>query len=138
MPQANFGTTATSSGCKKFFAVVLCAGSFAGMTATPLTSQEDFPIVGTYTENQACKNDGSEANVSRVRIGESEIESSAFGLCTIREREGNKFGVHVECKGAGGAMMASEVSFTIRDANTLDFADENNTYKAVLYKCAAR
>jgi hypothetical protein len=31
--------------------------------------------------------------------------------------------------------MVGEVTFTIRDANTLDFADQDNTYKAVLHKC---
>jgi hypothetical protein len=121
-------------------AIVLCTVALAGIPATQLQSQEDFPIVGIYTENQACKNDGTDANVSRVKISVTEIESSVFGLCTIRDRkrEGNKFGVHVECKGPGGAVMLGEVTFTIRDANTLDFADQDNTYKAVLYKCAAR
>lgn len=112
-------------------AVVLAAA------ATGAQAEEDFAISGTYTENQVCKGDGSGSNVSRVKISAKEIESSVFGLCTIRDskREGNKFSVHVECKGPGGAVMLGEVSFTIRDSNTLDFADQDNTYKAVLYKC---
>src|SRR5262249_4506418 len=36
--------------------------------ATPLHAADDFPIVGTYTENQACKPDGSDPGVSRVKI----------------------------------------------------------------------
>ena len=72
-----------------------------------------------------------------MKIGLKEIESSVFGICTIRnrKRDGNKFQVNVECKGPGGAVMVGEVTFTIRDGNTLDFADQDNTYKAVLHKC---
>ena len=108
-----------------------------GLAAAPLGAEEDFAIAGTYTENQICKGDSSDTNVSRVKISLKEIESSVFGICTIRDRkrEGNKFSVHVECKGPGGAVMLGEVSFTIRDSNTLDFADQDNTYKAVLHKC---
>ena len=119
------------------FGVVVAILALATLSATQLRSEDDFAIVGTYTENQACKNDSSDANVSRVKISPKEIESSVFGICTIldRKREGNKISVHVECKGPGGSVMLGEVSFTIRDANTLDFADQDNTYKAVLYKC---
>ena len=109
----------------------------AGITATPLWAEDDFPILGTYTENQVCKNDGSDAGVSRVKISPKEIESSVFGVCSIlsKKREATKITVHVECKGPGGSVMLGDVSFTIRDSNTLDFADQDNTYKAVLYKC---
>ena len=31
--------------------------------------------------------------------------------------------------------MLGNVVFTIKSDNTLDFADQDNTYKAVLYKC---
>ncbi len=105
--------------------------------AASLRAEDDFPITGTYTENQVCRGDGSDANASRVKIGVKEIESSVFGLCTIRnrKRDGNKFAVSVECKGPGGAVMVGEVVFTVRDSNTLDFADQDNTYKAVLHKC---
>jgi hypothetical protein len=36
--------------------------------ATPVHGEDDFPLVGTYTENQACKTDGSDPGVSRVKI----------------------------------------------------------------------
>jgi len=29
--------------------------------ATPLLGEDDFLLVGTYTENQACKGDGSDS-----------------------------------------------------------------------------
>jgi hypothetical protein len=121
----------------KSFVVVVGVLVLAGLTATQVRAEDDFPIIGTYTENQVCKNDGSDAGVSRVKINPKEIDSSVFGVCAIlsKKREANKITVHVECKGPGGSVMLGDVSFTIRDSNTLDFADQDNTYKAVLYKC---
>ncbi len=97
--------------------------------------EDDFPIVGTYTENKACA--GADASVLRVKITTNDIDSPVLGLCAIREkkRDGNKFSVHVECKGPGGATMLGDVSFTMKTDDTLDFADQDNTYKAVLHKC---
>jgi hypothetical protein len=31
--------------------------------------------------------------------------------------------------------MLGDVNFTIKDEKTLDFADQDQTYKAVLHKC---
>lgn len=121
----------------KSLSAVLGMSVVLGIAGTSARAEDDFPIAGTYTENQVCKGDSSDASASRVKIGPKEIESSVFGLCTIRnrKRDGNKFFVNVECKGPGGAVMVGEVTFTIRDSNTLDFADQDNTYKAILYKC---
>jgi hypothetical protein len=98
--------------------------------------EDDFPLVGTYTENQACKGDASDAGVSRVKITPRDIDS-VFGLCTIldKKRDGNSFAVHVECRGPGGSQMLGDVNFSLRDDKTVDFADQDQTYKAVLYKC---
>ena len=62
--------------------------------ATPVHGEDDFPL----TENQACKTDGSDPGVSRVKITPHDIDS-VFGLCTIlsKKREGATFVVHVEC-----------------------------------------
>ena len=60
--------------------------------ATPVQGEDDFPLVGTYTENQACKADGSDPGVSRVKI-------------------------------------------TPREDKTIDFSDQDQTYKAVLHRC---
>ena len=105
-------------------------------TASPPLSEEEFPLVGSYTENQPCTPDSSDPNVSRVKITPSEIDS-AFGLCTIldNKREGNSFAVHVECKGPGGSQMLGDVNFTVREDKTVDFSDQDKTYKAVLHKC---
>ena len=103
--------------------------------STQALAQDDFPIAGTYTENRACV--GADASVPRVKISARDIDSSVFGLCAIlkKERDGNKFSVHVECKGPGGTTMLGDVIFTITSDSTLDFTDQDNTYKAVLYKC---
>jgi len=121
----------------KCLGAMLGIASVLGVVGTPVLAEDDFPITGSYTENQVCKGDGSDPGVSRVKIGPKEIESSVFGICSIRnrKRDGNRFLVNVECKGPGGAMMVGEVTFSIRDANSLDFADQDNTYKAVLHKC---
>ncbi len=104
--------------------------------ATPVLGEEDFPLVGTYTENQACKGDSSDGGVSRVKITPRDIDS-VFGLCTIlsKKRQGATFAVHVECKGPGGSQMLGDVNFTLRDDNTIDFSDQDQTYKAVLHRC---
>jgi hypothetical protein len=85
-------------------------------TASTSAGEDEFPLVGTYTENQPCKDDGSDASVARVKITPREIDS-AFGLCTIlqNKREGNTFAVHVECKGPGGSQMPGDVKFTLRE-----------------------
>lgn len=104
--------------------------------ATPVHAEDDFPIVGTYTENQACKADGADAGVSRVKITSRDIDS-VFGLCTIlsKKREGATYMVHVECKGPGGSQMLGDVNFTPRADRTIDFSDQDQTYKAILYRC---
>ena len=114
--------------------VIVALATFT--TASISLGDAAFPLVGTYTENQPCKTDGSDADVARVKITPTEIDST-LGLCTILEkkREGNTFAVHVECKGPGGSPMLGDVNFTLRDDRTVDFADQDQTYKAVLHKC---
>jgi hypothetical protein len=104
--------------------------------ATPVHGEDDFPLVGTYTENQACKPNGTDPGVSRVTITPRDIDS-VFGLCTIlsKKREGTTFVVHVECKGPGGSQMLGDVIFTPREDKTIDFSDQDQTYKAVLHRC---
>jgi hypothetical protein len=106
-----------------------------GPTAIEVRAADDFPIVGSYTENKPCAE--ADASVVRVKITADAIESPIMGLCTIRgrKREGNQIFVQVECQGAGGAVMVGDVSFSMNPDNTLAFADQDNTYKAVLHKC---
>jgi hypothetical protein len=123
-----FNTTKVA--VRGFVAVVALAGA-----ASQLVAQDDFPIVGTYTENATCV--GADANVVRVKITARDIDSPILGLCSILEkkRDGDKISVHVECKGPGGATMLGDINFTMKPDKTLDFADQDNTYKAVLHKC---
>jgi hypothetical protein len=63
---------------------------------TPLHGEADFPLVGTYTENQACKtftretpgSDPSERRRSQAFYGELQINDQ-FAMHT-RQRMGNK------------------------------------------------
>jgi hypothetical protein len=112
--------------------VVLAA---AATSSTQAPAQDDFPIIGTYTENKACV--GADASVLRVKITARDIDSPILGLCSIlgKKRDGQKIAVHIECKGPGGATMLGDVTFTLKTDGTLDFADQDNTYKAVLHKC---
>ena len=105
-----------------------------GTFASPILGADDFPLVGTYTENQVCKADSS--SVSRVTITLGDIDSG-FGLCTIlsRKREGATFTLQVECKGPGGSGLMGDINFTPRDDKIVDFSDQSQTYKATLYKC---
>jgi hypothetical protein len=133
----SLGATFSGGGAKvsKVAAAVLGAVVLVAVE-TPLFGEEDFPLVGTYTENQVCKDDSSDAGVSRVKITLHDIDS-VFGLCTIlnKKRDGATFAVHVECKGPGGSQMVGDVNFTLRDDKTIDFSDQDQTYKAILYRC---
>jgi hypothetical protein len=107
---------------------------FGTVPTTPVSCADDFPLVGTYTENEPCE--GAGPDVSRVKITPTEIDS-VFGLCSILDikHDGNTFRVHIECKGAGGSQMLGDVSFIPRNDQIVDFSDQDQTYKAVLYKC---
>ena len=116
----------------------MVVASFAlGGSAAPTTAfaGDDFPLVGNYTQNVACKGDGSDQAVARVTISPQEIVSNV-GVCTIldRKQDGRSISAHVECKFAGGPLMG-DVTFTSRPDNTIEFIDGNMTYKAVLYRC---
>jgi hypothetical protein len=119
----------------KSIGVVLAVLAVGAIASIPTGAQDDFPIVGTYTENRPCAS--ADASVLRVKITTRDIDSPILGLCSIlgKKRDGDKISVHVECKGAGGAVMLGDINFTIKADNTLDFADQDNTYKAVLHKC---
>ena len=112
---------------------VVAVATFATV-ATQVLGADDFPIVGTYTENTPCTGDRSDK--SRVTITAHDIDS-VFGLCTIlsKKREGATFAVHLECKGPTGNQMLGDVNFTPRDDKTVDFSDLTQTYKATLHKC---
>ena len=103
----------------------------------PFGPREDFPIVGSYTRDIACKGNGSDRPDLLVRITRDEIESQ-MGVCRIlnRKREGKAIMAHVACKVPGAEqLILGDVTFTIRDDKTLDFEDQDHTSDATLHKC---
>jgi hypothetical protein len=110
-------------------AVVLSGGLFGAVSA------DDFALVGNYTQNVACKGDGSDQPSAKVTISPQEIVSNV-GVCTILDKKTNgpSISAHVECKFAGGPLIG-DITFTPRPDHTIEFIDRDMTYKAVLYRC---
>jgi hypothetical protein len=109
---------------------------FAALTlANAAVAADDFPFSGNYTQNVACKGDGTDAEAAKVSISPQEIVSN-IGTCTILDTKhnDNSFFAHVECKFPSGPLMG-DVTFTPRPDKTIEFVDRDGTYKAVLYPC---
>ena len=104
------------------------------LATTSLAVAEDFPLVGSYTENEVCT--ATSPTDARVTITATEI-NSPMGLCKILDikRNGDSFAVHVECSGPAGNQMLGNVTFAVRADRTVDFSDQDGTYKSVLYRC---
>jgi len=122
------------------FKFVYPAGCLAfALAATGLTgaavADDNFPIVGNYTQNVACKGDGSDPATAKVMISAQEIVSNV-GVCTILDtkKNGDSYFAHVECKFPAGPLMG-DITFTPRSNNTVEFVDRDMTYKALLYRC---
>ncbi len=117
----------------RFLAATLTA---AGLTiAGAAVADDDISIVGNYTQNVACKGDGTDAPAAKVTISRQEIVSNV-GVCTILDtkRDGDSMLLHVECKFAGGPLMG-DITFTPKPDNTVEFVDRDMTYKAILHRC---
>ena len=114
-------------------ACVSAAVSFLG--APGALADDSFPIAGTYTQNVACKGDGSDAPSLLVKISPQEIVSN-IGVCTILDRkdDGDSIVVHVECKFPAGPLVG-DITFTPRPDKTIKFVDRDNTYNAILHPC---
>jgi hypothetical protein len=110
-------------------ALVALALSFGGASA------DDFPLAGNYTQNVACKGDGTDPAAVKVLISEKEIVSNV-GVCTILDtkKNGESYAEHVECKFPSGPLMGN-ITFTPKSDNTVEFVDSDGTYKAVLHRC---
>ncbi|MGB6536302.1 MAG: hypothetical protein WBF58_10105 [Xanthobacteraceae bacterium] len=95
----------------------------------------DFPLTGIYTQNVACKGDGSDQAALKVTISPQQILSN-IGVCAILEKrhDGKSYKLHVECKFPAGPLVG-DLTFTPQPNNTIKFVDRNNTYNAVLYRC---
>jgi hypothetical protein len=122
---------------RKFvYSIIRCISVAAfGLTLNAALAADDFPFTGNYTQNVACKGDGSDPVTAKVTISPQEIVSNV-GVCTIldQKKDGGSISAHVECKFAGGPLMG-DITFTPRPDNTIEFVDRDKTYKAVLYRC---
>jgi hypothetical protein len=100
-------------------------------------AQGSFPLEGVFTQNEACRGDGSQQQFLRVKITPQDVSYSG-GVCTIdtKQLDGNTMAMRVTCKFTSGAVMASSISFTMKDNNTFDMAQQDGTYRAVLHRCA--
>jgi hypothetical protein len=122
---------------KRQYAVMLgMAGGIVAAALSAVSAEEDFPIAGTYLQDQTCKGDGSDPAAARVTITRERIESS-YGLCSILEqtRDGNTIAAHISCPSGNGQPIMGDVTFTLRDDKTIAFVDQDNVYSAVLHKC---
>ncbi|HLH97330.1 MAG TPA: hypothetical protein VKW08_19640 [Xanthobacteraceae bacterium] len=119
----------------------ICAGTLAVTSAlaallTCAFAQNDFPIEGTFTQNDLCRGDGTKQPFQRVVVTAQDVSYSG-GVCTIdnKQQDGDKLVMRLTCKFKSGAVMASSVTFTKKDDNTFDMAQNEGTYKAVLHRC---
>jgi hypothetical protein len=99
-------------------------------------AEGDFPIEGLYTQNELCRGDGSQQQFLRVKVTAQDVSYSG-GVCSIdsRQQDGDSLAMRVTCKFSSGAVMASAVTFTKKDNDTFDMAQNEGTYKAVLHRC---
>jgi len=98
---------------------------------------QEKALEGTYTQNQACKGDGSDKKL--VTIHEKEVESN-FGPCTFADKKwnGKVLKTNATCKNKTGSTFDVSLEFTLHDDNTVAFVEEGSQYKSVLYRCPAK
>jgi len=115
---------------------VAAAAVIAAFASGAVLAADDFSIAGVYVQNMACKGDGTDPAAKVVRITETDVHSS-FGTCKFvkKEHDGNTLAAQMSCDGPGGNVLLGDVRFTVRDDKNVDFVDQDNTYKSVLYKC---
>jgi hypothetical protein len=120
------------SSSKLTFAV----GAGLAMILNCAYAEGDFPIEGIYTQNELCRGDGSQQGFLLVKVTAQDVSYSG-GICSIdsKQQDGNSLAMRVTCKFSSGAVMASAVTFTKKDNNTFDMAQQEGTYKAVLHRC---
>jgi hypothetical protein len=114
---------------------VAAAAVAAAFMSGPILA-DDFSIAGIYVQNAACKGDGSDPAGKVVRITDTDVRSS-FGTCKFvkKEHDGNTLAAQMSCDGPGGNILLGDVRFTVRSDRNIDFVDQDNTYKSVLYRC---
>ncbi len=119
-------------GGKRTFVV----GAALAVVSTCALADGDFPIEGIFTQNELCRGDGSQQVFLRVKVTAQDVSYSG-GVCSIdsKQQDGDHLAMRVTCKFSSGAVLASAVTFTKKDNNTFDMAQNEGTYKAVLHRC---
>jgi hypothetical protein len=118
---------------------VVAAALVVMADAVSATAADDnFPLAGNYTQNVACKGDGSDPVAVQVKISPQEIVSNV-GACIFIDtaREGDTISARVECKFASGPLMGN-LSFKLLPDHTIEFVDRDGNYKAILHPCPAK
>jgi hypothetical protein len=115
---------------------VVAAAMAALIMSGSALAADGFSIAGTYVQNAVCKGDGTDPAGKVVRITDTDVHSS-FGICKFvkKEQDGHTLAAQMSCDGPGGNILLGDVRFTVRDDKNIDFVDQDNTYRSVLYKC---
>ena len=116
---------------------VLAIGATAARAQDSAASEK--ALEGTYTQNQACKGDGSDPAKKLVTIHEKQVDSN-FGPCTFADKKwnGKVLKANATCKNKTGSSFDVSLEFTLHDNNTVAFVEEGSQYKSVLYRCPAK
>jgi hypothetical protein len=114
-------------------ALAIGASSARGQDA----AAQEKVLQGSYTQNQACKGDGSDKKL--VVIHEKQVDSN-FGPCVFADKkwDGKVMKANATCKNKTGSSFDVSLEFTLKDNNTVDFVEEGSQYKSVLYRCPAK
>jgi hypothetical protein len=89
-------------------------------------------------QNKPCKGDGTDVKALLVTITAQEIVYGG-GTCAVSDRrqDGKKITLRATCKTRAGKVMAGDISFNVKDENTLQMTDLDRNYNAVLNRCPA-
>jgi hypothetical protein len=126
------GTTRNAKRLRRVCALAL--GATLAMVWTGALAEGEFE--GVFTQNEMCKGDGSKQEFAIVKVTAKDVSYSG-GVCSIDSRQdtGGTIAMRLTCKFTSGAVMSSGVTFTKKDNNTFDMAQQEGTYKAVLHRC---
>ena len=104
-----------------------------GDNAAP--SDKNSWLLGNFTQSAPCKGDGSDPAELKVRIAIDQIESKS-GVCKFIDvtPEGNRIKANMECQFPAGPLIG-DVTFTQKTSGSIDVADRDNNYTAILYRC---
>ena len=93
---------------------------------------------GNFLRNQVCEGDGSDSEPLRVKITTDQI-FYVGGVCAIDDRKLDESSItltmRVTCKFKSGTVLSSSIRFTKRDETTVDMAQVDGSYRAVLNRC---